>query len=283
MPPTKPRLRIITYMCPGHPVELYETYLKYLEDALGCESMLIYESRSSSQLKDRDDPFSADLVDLAFLSCSSYVKLEDSKNKYFELLPVTPIFHHPKNVDRLKGYYADIIIHADRKKTVKDFYDLRGCSWAYSNEDSLSGSTIILKKLKSLGENASFFGNKLKSGSHLASVQMVLSKKAEAACVDANTFACVKKYLQDQGKDIEVLESLGPLPPYPIVVNSRLPDAVKKQITEAFMMLNQKKDWLDDLKEYGLIGFTSNHKDAYLAERDIKEAAKGMTLGVRYY
>lgn len=60
------------------------------------------------------------------------------------------------------------------------------------------------------------------SGSHLNSVQMVLSKQAEAAAVDANTLAYNKKYLQDRGKDILVLESLGPLPPYPIVVNSRM-------------------------------------------------------------
>lgn len=51
---------------------------------------------------------------------------------------------------------------------------------------------------------------------------MVLSKQAEAAAIDANTLAFNKKYLQDGGKDIIVLESIGPLPPYPIVINSRL-------------------------------------------------------------
>lgn len=51
---------------------------------------------------------------------------------------------------------------------------------------------------------------------------MVLSKQAEGAAIDANTLSYNKKYLQDGGKDIIVLESVGPLPPYPIVVNSRL-------------------------------------------------------------
>jgi len=44
---------------------------------------------------------------------------------------------------------------------VKEFLDLRGCRWAYSDENSLSASTVILKTLKELGENASFFGNTL--------------------------------------------------------------------------------------------------------------------------
>jgi ABC-type phosphate/phosphonate transport system substrate-binding protein len=51
---------------------------------------------------------------------------------------------------------------------------------------------------------------------------MVLKKQAEAAAVDANTLAYNRKYLQDGGKDIQVLDSIGPLPPYPIVVNNRL-------------------------------------------------------------
>ena len=60
------------------------------------------------------------------------------------------------------------------------------------------------------------------SGSHLHSIHMVQTKQAEAAAVDANTLACNKKYLQDGGKDVQVLCSIGPLPPYPIVVNNRL-------------------------------------------------------------
>lgn len=62
----------------------------------------------------------------------------------------------------------------------------------------------------------------LGSGSHLNSIQMVLTKQAEAAAIDANALAWNKKYLQDEGKDIQVLHSIGPLPPYPVVVNNRL-------------------------------------------------------------
>jgi ABC-type phosphate/phosphonate transport system substrate-binding protein len=62
----------------------------------------------------------------------------------------------------------------------------------------------------------------LGSGSHLNSIQMVLTKQAEAAAIDANALACNKKYLQDEGKDVQVLHSIGPLPPYPVVVNNRL-------------------------------------------------------------
>lgn len=59
-------------------------------------------------------------------------------------------------------------------------------------------------------------------GSHIKTIQMVLQKQADAAAVDAN---CLSIYM-DQHPEIKekifVLESWGPLPPYPIVINTRL-------------------------------------------------------------
>lgn len=60
------------------------------------------------------------------------------------------------------------------------------------------------------------------SGSHLSAAQMVLSKQAEWAAVDSTTLLYAKKFMYDGGKDIITLETLGRLPPYPIVVNSKL-------------------------------------------------------------
>ena len=69
------------------------------------------------------------------------------------------------------------------------------------------------------------------SGSHLTSAQMVLSKQAEWAAVDSTTLLFTKKFMYDGGKDIITLETLGRLPPYPIVVNSRLKGRCYLQIS----------------------------------------------------
>jgi hypothetical protein len=61
---SRPKLRIITYMCPSHPVELYELILQYLEEETGCQASLLYESRSPGQLSDRLDPFTDDSADI---------------------------------------------------------------------------------------------------------------------------------------------------------------------------------------------------------------------------
>lgn len=282
--PKPGKLRIITYMCPSHPVEMYELLMNYLEEELNVEATLVYETRAGGPLPGRCDPFTDDSIDLAFMSSTAYLELVDSKNQFCELLPVAAVFKHPKNLDLQPGYYSDIIIHIDGKKYVKTFLDLRGCQWAYCDEKSLSGSAIVLKCLRELGENAKFFGNTIKSGNHLNSIQMVLQKQAEASAVDSTCLAYYRKSLLPKtAEDIFVLDSLGILPPYPIVVNSRLSDDMKRKMAEALMKSTQTRLWGERLGKFGIIKFAPNNIDCYNSHREIDEVVKDTGLGIRYY
>lgn len=42
-----------------------------------------------------------------------YLMMKKLARKKFELLPITPVFVHPKNAAHRPGYYADIIAHTD--------------------------------------------------------------------------------------------------------------------------------------------------------------------------
>ncbi|XP_063825646.1 uncharacterized protein LOC135075208 [Ostrinia nubilalis] len=280
----KSELRIITYMCPTHPVQLYELIMELLEESLGCYTSLQYESRTPGPFRDRPDPFTSDKVDLAFMTAASYMRLREKKTKSIELLPVTPIFAHQMNVENKPGYFSDVIVHCDKKAhNVNTLLDLRGCTFAYSDEESLSGSKIVLKTLKEKGENASFFGSLLKSGSHLASAQMVLSKQAEWAAVDSTTLLYSKKFMQDGGKDIIQLETLGRLPPYPIVVNAKLDATIKDAITKTLLTLPQTPDWKKKFAKFGIIKFGSNNDAAYDGPAAQVWAISSEKLNVRYY
>lgn len=57
---------------------------------------------------------------------------------------------------------------------------------------------------------------------------MVLSKQADWAAVDSTTLLNSKKFMYDGGKDIITLETLGRLPPYPVVANANLAGRSKK-------------------------------------------------------
>lgn len=51
-------LRLVTYLVPSHPVELYECVAHFLEEELNVKATLFYESRDPIDLfDDRPDPF----------------------------------------------------------------------------------------------------------------------------------------------------------------------------------------------------------------------------------
>lgn len=41
--------------------------------------------------------------------------VDEKRTEFAELLPVSPVFKHPKNKTGKPGYYSDIIIHTDVK------------------------------------------------------------------------------------------------------------------------------------------------------------------------
>ena len=61
-------LRLITYLVPGIPLTLYQTYQYYLEEALGQPVTLTVESRWSGPGPDRMDPFTSDEADVGKLN-----------------------------------------------------------------------------------------------------------------------------------------------------------------------------------------------------------------------
>ncbi|XP_025413049.1 uncharacterized protein LOC112685398 [Sipha flava] len=272
-----PSLRLITYLVPSLPVEMFECVAHYLEEALDVRATLQYESRNPVDLFDaRPDPFLLNEADLGFMNPMQYLKMKKLPVKQFELMPISPVFVHPKNAAERPGYYSDIIMHKDVEKTVKSFLDLRGSSWGYTGNNSLSSSLTIQKLLRSLGENSSFFGNTIDTGNHLLSVRKVQDKQVTAAAVDSTAFYNYKNVLHRDVDDICVLDSVGPLPPYAIVCNKKLSGELKSRIVEALSDATSKRKWGKRFEKFGLIGFADNSDDAYL-EYNQSSSQKGLS------
>ncbi|XP_022170719.1 uncharacterized protein LOC111034015 [Myzus persicae] len=275
-------LRLITYLVPSHPVEFYEGIAHFLEEELHVSATLVYESRDPIGLydDDRPDPFCLKEVDIGFLSPTQYLKMK--KSKKIELLPITPVFTHPRNAAQKPGYFADVIMHTDVEKTVKSFLDLRGCNWGYTGDNSLSSSLTIQKLLRTHGENSSFFGNTTKTGNHLLTVEKVQDKKAIAAAVDSTAFYNYKNVLHKESEDITILDSLGPLPPYAIVCGKHLNGDLKSKIVDALLRATLTRPWKVQFEKFGLIKFVSNSNDAY-SELEFTEPLGGKGLSSVYY
>uniref|UniRef100_A0A1W7R9W8 Putative phosphite transport system-binding protein PtxB n=1 Tax=Hadrurus spadix TaxID=141984 RepID=A0A1W7R9W8_9SCOR len=278
----KIHLRAATYLSPSIPIEYYEMLLQYLEEKLGIYTSLLYESRWEGPHPDRPDPFANNDIDLAWMSSTVYLRLLKSGNKNIELLPISSVHHHRKGED-CPGYFAEVVMHRDLKDKIKEFIDLRGCKWAYNSSESLSGHIMTLQKLKELGENASFFGNILHSGSHLECLKMVLNKKVDAAAVDSNCFALYMDKHLEARKEAVVLESWGMLTPYPFVVNACMPNNLKKQIVDILLHMHQDVEGAKKLAEFRVKRFAKICQTDFENEQQLIEDTKNLSLGSVYY
>uniref|UniRef100_L7M580 Putative abc transporter n=1 Tax=Rhipicephalus pulchellus TaxID=72859 RepID=L7M580_RHIPC len=276
-------IRAATYLSPGIPVEFFQAVLDYLEQRLDVHTTLIYESRWFGPPADRRDPFAHGDIDIAFMSPLAFVRMHDAGNEHIELLPVSSVHQHLKGGDDT-GHFADVIINADLKAAnVDSFEKLRGCRWAYTGPESFSGNQITLQVLKRRGETATFFGNKLRSKSHLDSIYMVLNKQVDAAAVDANCLALFFDRNPSYKDKVFVIESWGSLPPYPIVVRKALPQETKLALKDALLEMSEFSEGAKQLAQYRVKRFAPVSMDQFLTfKEDVRETSK-LTFDSVYY
>lgn len=277
------KLRVATYLCPGIPAEYFETIIHHLEKKLDVYTSLIYESRWYGPPRDRGDPFTDGDIDIAFMSPIAFVHRLEAGNKAMELLPVSSVHEHSLGGDQ-PGHYADVIIGVDFLNTgVENFEQLRGCKWAYTSPESFSGHQVTLQELKKRGETANFFGSKVSSRSHLDSVYMVLNKQVDAAAVDANCLALFldrNPYYRDK---LVVLESWGPLPPYPVVVRRELSEELKKSIADTLLTMHKDETGANELVKFHVRYFAPVSLDQFLEFRESLRNVKNLSFETVYY
>lgn len=113
---------------------------------------------------------------------------------------------HPEPV-----YFGDVVV--SRTSEVHHFEELRGATFAFNEEASLSGYRMMLDHLAAAATDLSFFGRALRSGSHLASLRLVATGDADCAIIDSTL---IDDRVQGT-EQVRTLLSVGPYPAPPLV------------------------------------------------------------------
>lgn len=160
-------------------------------------------------------------------------------------------------------------------------FDLRGHRWAYTSPQLYSGHGITMEKLKTLGENANFFGDYLSSQSHLHSLELVLARKCDAAAVDSNVLQAFLHRNEHLRKELHVLTSWGPLPPAPILVNSHIGNQAEQLLTDTLLNMHTTAKGMELLSKYGVVKFGTNSLQNYsfLTKQYIKKPRNSGATG----
>jgi phosphonate transport system substrate-binding protein len=261
------RLRVITYLAPSIPERFFRVIADHLGQRLGTGAELTVEAGTSGPLPG-DDPFERNEADVGFMCAPSLLILRAKTTPSVELIPVAPVWADERANGR-PVYFSDVVVRAD--SNIDSFEGLRGRTWAYNDDRSLSGWHSALRRLREVSSGPEFFSKTVASGSHLDSLRLVTEGAIDAAVIDSNALIMERARNPGTRRDLRVIESWGPWPIQPAVVRASLPDEIKTQIAAHLTDMHSSAAALEDIPFERFAPITY---DDYLSSPAVVEGAR---------
>lgn len=209
----------------------YERLAAYVARRLGQPAELL----SGVGWEERHRLLDAGGVHVAFMCGLPYSRKHDRPDRPVELLGA-PVMAAPRYQGR-PIYFTDVIVRRD--SPFRTFADLRGRSWTYNDVGSHSGYNLPRHHLLTLGETAGYFGRTVASGSHQASMRMVIDGEVDASGIDSIVLELEWNQHPGFRTPLRVIESIGPCPIPPVVVSTRVPDVLRVRLREVFLTMHE--------------------------------------------
>jgi phosphonate transport system substrate-binding protein len=158
-----------------------------------------------------------------------------------ELLEVVaaPVMSGPRYGGR-PIYYSDVVVRSGHP--ADSLGDLRGCVWAVNEPTSHSGYNLIRYTLAARGLGSDFFSHVVFSGSHEASLQLLLAGTVDASAIDSTVLEQELHVRPALGDELRVLETLGPSPIPPLVVSRTLLSSERAALVSAVLSMHRSAE-----------------------------------------
>ncbi len=171
-----------------------------------------------------------DHVDMAFICSGAYVSLRRGDN------PVK-IVAIPVNNGKIT-YQAYIITY--KSSGIKNFKDLKGKSFAFTDPLSNTGYFYALSRIRSLGYNpGTFFKDFVFTHAHDISIQLVAKQIVDGASVDGLIYDYLQRFQPERLKNIRIIEKSPPFGIPPIVVPSSTPDSTFRKLQRILFQMDK--------------------------------------------
>lgn len=173
-------------------------------------------------------------------------------------------------------YFSDVIVRAE--SGYHQFGDLKGARWAYNEPNSHSGYTVTRWYLAEHRYGNGFFGQAVGSGAHQRSLQLVLAGEVDATAIDSTVLETELAQRPELGAQLRVIESFGPSPIPPWVMDGRLPEPQKQALRQAFSQMHLNPEGQAILERGGIDRLTLVSDSDYDPIRQMHEIAQQVTL-----
>jgi phosphonate transport system substrate-binding protein len=252
------QVAVAAILSPRETFSSYEDLLRYIGDKMNVP----VEFHQRRTYREINNMIEKGHLDFAFICSGGYVELDVSSD--FELLAV-PVSHG-------KTVYQSYII-VPSSSPARDFSDLKGASFAYTDLLSNSGYFYPLYRIVKEDEDpADFFSSTIFTNAHDVSIQMVARGLVEGAAVSSLVFDYLKTKEPDRVRDIRVIEISHDFGIPPIVASARMDDELKMMVRDLLKNLHNDTHGRE-LIDYLLIDRFTDGSDAdYDGIREMKAA-----------
>lgn len=250
-------LRFATFLAPNM-YPLYAFIARYVQARLGIATELVVGS-SYERVSEQ--------ADVSFLCGLAYIELRRMGE------PIEPLAAPLLDGERYDGrpiYFSDVIVHRD--SPYRSFADLRGCSWAFNEPYSQSGSGITCHRLVEMGETEGFFGRVIEAGWHDKSIRLVHEGKVDASAIDSHVLTLTLHDHPELADGLRVIDSLGPSTIQPIVAASWLEEGLKADLRAVFLEMSTDPAAQTVLAGRLVQGFTAITDEDYDDLRNMRTA-----------
>ncbi|MCL4426679.1 MAG: phosphate/phosphite/phosphonate ABC transporter substrate-binding protein [Firmicutes bacterium] len=260
--PEKPpfRLAISSVVSPKETIRSYQALITYLSQKLGRPVELVQRGTYA----ETNDLLQSGNVDLAMVCTYAYIL--GHREFGMELLAV------PKVAGKAV-YESNIIVSAD--SNLKDFRDLRGKVFAFTDPISFSGTLYPTYLLSKMGETReSFFQRYIFTYSHDNSIKAVGEKLVHAAAVDSLILDYALAKNPAYRNKIRVIGSSPSVGSPPVVVNPNLDKTLKDKLQAILLEMHNDPQGQEALREIMVDRFALPDDRAYDFIRQIEKATK---------
>ena len=191
-------------------------------------------------------------------------------------LIAAPVMADPRYLDQ-PVYFSDVVVHADSK--FESFENLRGGSWAYNEPMSHSGYNVVRHFLAAQNAHGGFLGSVVESGSHEASIDLVLSQAVDWSAIDSTVLEAILRLRPELKPLLRVIETLGPSPAPPWVVRSSMSRALRDALRNEFLTMHERAEGEAILQGAAVRRFGAVDDRYYDSIREMAAAGENLQQG----
>jgi phosphonate transport system substrate-binding protein len=201
--------------------------------------------------QERDRLLDAGKIDLCWICGLPYIRKADQLAGRIEPL-VAPVMADSRYASR-PIYFSDVVVRRD--SPYQSLADLQGASWAYNEPGSQSGYGVVLYALALQGKKLSYFGRVTASGSHQASLQMILRKEVDSSAIDSTVLEMEIANDPAVASQIRIIDTFGPSPIPPWVVSVDTPVTTRQALQDLLMHMETDSQGQAILKQARIARF----------------------------